>query len=177
MRHNKIIGWERFFEVVEHVQKLSPWLSRQIAKRASEWPFWYSGVQVKDWRERQIWVQLPRSFRNSVDSELCQGHLLLAGELTLRLLLLHHAREFPFRYRLQGSRVETHHPVDQTVDIKFEIGFNEWELIRQQLARTASTREEFVLMAHLADGRLAATLTFEAVFEMEKFLPPPSTAM
>ena len=61
MRHNKIIGWERFFEVVEKVQKFSPWLSRQIAKRASEWPFWFSGVQIMEWREGKVWVRLPRS--------------------------------------------------------------------------------------------------------------------
>ena len=171
MRHNKIIGWERFLGVVEKVQKVSPWLSRQIAKRASEWPFWYSGVQIKEWRDSQVWVHLPMSFRNTVEGEICQGHLLLAGELTLRLLLLRHRQEFPFRYRLLSSGVETHHSVDQSVDIKFEIGFNEWERIRLELARDSRSTAEFALNANLADGRLAASFHFRVAFELEKFLP------
>src|SRR5262245_44712971 len=96
MRHNKIIGWDRFLGVVEQVQKFSPWLSRQIAKRASEWPFWYSGLTIKEWQDRQAWVELPQSFRNSVDNEITQGHLVLGAELSVRLVLLRLRQEFPF---------------------------------------------------------------------------------
>src|ERR1700745_10607 len=106
MRHNKIIGWESFLGVVEQVQKVSPWLSRQIAKRASEWPFWYSGLQIREWEDRQVKVDMPSSVRNSGDGEICQGHLLLGAELTLRLLLLRYRQEFPFRYRIAESRSE-----------------------------------------------------------------------
>lgn len=171
MRHNKIIGWEAFLGAVERIQKVSPWLSRQIAKRASEWPFWFSGVRIKEWRENQVWVELPPSFRNSVEGEICHGHLLLAGELVLRLLLLRYRQEFPFRYRLTSSQVEAHHAVDQSVDIKFEIAFNEWERIRLELARGSSSQAEFVFSAALADGRLAGSFTFQVAFELEKFLP------
>lgn len=164
-------NWERFLEVVERVQKVSPWLSRQISKRASEWPFWFSGAQVQEWLEDQVWVRLPLSFRNSVDGEICQGHLLLAGELTLRLLLLRFRQEFPFRYRLSGGRVETHHPVDQSVDFKFALAAGERERIRLELARTMRSEEEFVFSAYLQDGRLAATLTWQVTFDLEKFLP------
>jgi hypothetical protein len=170
MRHNKIIGWERFLGVLDQVQKVSPWLSRQIAKRASEWPFWASGATIQEWRDGQVWVQLPLSFRNSVEGEICQGHLLLTAELTLRLLLLRYRQEFPFRSRLVNGRVETHHAVDQTVDFKFGIGFEEWERIRLELAKTGRSTGEFVFSARLLDGRLAATFTFEAAFELEKFL-------
>lgn len=171
MRHNKISGWERFFGVLDQLQKLSPWLSRQIAKRASEWPFWYSGAQIQEWREGQVWVQLPMSFRNSVDGEICHGHLILTAELTLRLLLLRYRQEFPFRYRLQRAQAETHHAVDQSVDFKFEIGFEEWERLRLELAKTGRAASEFVFAARLHDGRLAATFTFDVAFELEKFLP------
>ena len=171
MRHNKIIGWERFFGVLETVQKFSPWLSRQIAKRAAEWPFWFSGVSIREWRDQQVWVHIPPSVRNSVDGEICQGHLLLAAELVLRLLLLRHRQEFPFQYRILGSRVETHNRVDQAVDIKFEIAFNEWERIRQELARASASEGEFVFPARLSDGRLAGSFTFNVGFDLEKFLP------
>src|SRR6202012_3914505 len=109
MRHNKIIGWESFLEVVERVQKVSPWLSRQIAKRASEWPFWFSGAEIREWTDDSVWVHLPINFRNSVDGAIGHGHLVLAGELALRLVLLRHRQEFPFRYRIIGSQLETHH--------------------------------------------------------------------
>lgn len=171
MRHNKIIGWESFLGVVERIQKLSPWLSRQIAKRASEWPFWPSGVQIQDWRDDQVWVRLPLSFRNAVEGEIAQGHLLLAGELGVRLLLLKYRQEFPFRYRIVNSSLETHRPVDQSVDIKFAIGFEEWERIRLELARESSARAEFAFPAVLSDGRLAASFTLHVAFELEKFLP------
>ena len=171
MRHNKIIGWESFLEVVERVQKVSPWLSRQIAKRASEWPFWPSGVQIKDWRDQQVWVQLPISFRNSVEGEITQGHLLLAGELVMRLLLLRYRQEFPFRYRIVSSQIQTHHAVDQSVDIKFAIAFEEWERIRLELARESRSLGEFAFSASLADGRLAGSFTLQVAFELEKFLP------
>lgn len=171
MRHNKIIGWERFLEVVEQVQKFSPWLSRQIAKRASEWPFWYSGLQIKEWGERQVCVHLPQSFRNSVDGEICQGHLLLGAELALRLVLLRLRQEFPFRYRLLSSGSETHFAVDQSVDFKFSIPFDEWERIRLSLARESTAHAEFALQAQLRDGRSAGHFTIRAAFELEKFLP------
>jgi len=171
MRHNKIIGWENFLEVVERVQRVSPWLSRQIAKRASEWPFFFSGAHIVDWTDHQAWVQLPLSFRNSIDGEICHGHLLLAGELTLRLLLLRYRQEFPFRYRILSSHLETHHAVDQTVDIKYAISFNEWERIRLELARDSRSLAEFAFSASLADGRLAGSFTVQAAFELEKFLP------
>jgi hypothetical protein len=171
MRHNKIIGWERFLGVVEQVHKVSPWLSRQIAQRASEWPFWYSGARIREWREQQVWVELAPSFRNSVEGEISQGHLWLAGELTLRLVLLHYRQEYPFTYRLTSGRIETYHPVEQTVDFKFEIGFNEWQRIRLDLARDSRSAGEFVLSAHLRDGRLAASLAFQAAFTAQRFLP------
>jgi hypothetical protein len=171
MRHNKIIGWESFLGVVERIQKVSPWLSRQIAKRASEWPFWPSGVQIKEWRETQVWLQMPLSFRNSVEGEITQGHLLLAGELALRLLLLRYRQEFPFRYRISNSQLETHRAVDQAVDIKFSIGFEEWEKIRLELARESRAQAEFAFPTILADGRLAGSFTLQVAFELEKFLP------
>jgi hypothetical protein len=171
MRHNKISGWDRFLEVVEQVQKVSPWLSRQIRNRASEWPFWVSGARVEEWQDHHAWVHLPRSFRNSVDGEICQGHLLLGAELTLRLLLLGFRQEFPFRYRLTGGRVELHHPVDQSVDFKFELSLVDRERIRLELARSMHSEAEFVFPGRLNDGRLAATFTWQVAFDLEKFLP------
>jgi hypothetical protein len=171
MRHNKIIGWESFFEALERVQKFSPWLSRQIAKRAAEWPFWFSGLSIRELTERQVWIHMPVSTRNSVEGEICQGHLVLAAELALRLLLLRHRQEFPFQFRLRGSRLEIHNPVDQSVDIKFEITFGEWERIRMELARSQRSAGEFVFPARLRDGRLAASFTFQVGFQLEKFLP------
>lgn len=171
MRHNKIIGWERFLGVVEQVHKLSPWLSRQIAKRASEWPFWYSGLQIKEWGDRQVWIHLPISFRNSVDNEISHGHLLLGAELSVRLVLLRLRQEFPFRYRIVASTSETHHHVDQAVDFKFSLSFEEWERIRLTLARETSMTTEFALQAQLSDGRSCGLFTIRAAFELEKFLP------
>lgn len=171
MRHNKFIGWEAFLGVVERVQKVSPWLSRQIAKRASEWPFFYSGLTIEEWNDRQVKVRMPFSIRNSVDGELCQGHLLLGAELTLRLLLLRYRQEFPFRYRITGSRVEGHHALDQAVDYKFEIPFEEWERLRLEMARGSQAQTEFVFNAYLADGRVAAAFAFQVAFQLEKFLP------
>jgi hypothetical protein len=171
MRHNKFIGWERFLGVVDSIQKVSPWLSRQIVKRASEWPFWYSGARIVEWQDRQVGVRMPVSVRNSVEGHICQGHLLLAAELVMRLLLLRQRQEFPFRYRILGGRVETHHAVDQSVDIKFAIGFEEWERIRMELAREQRGLGEFTFSASLRDGRLAASFTFQLAFELEKFLP------
>lgn len=171
MRHNKIIGWQTFLEVVEQVQKVSPWLSRQIAKRASEWPFWYSGLTIREWRDSQVQVHLPLSFRNSVDGEICQGHLLLGAELTLRLVLLHYRQEFPFRYRLHSSRMDLDHPVDQSVDYRFEISKGEFERLRLDLAREGQAQTEFVVRSFLSDGRSAGSFHFQAAFELEKFLP------
>jgi hypothetical protein len=171
MRHNKFVGWDAFLGLVEKVQKVSPWLSRQMATRASEWPFWYSGLQIREWEERRARVHLPLSARTSVDGELCQGHALLGAELTLRLLLLRYRQEFPFRYRLLGSRCEGHHVLDQSLDYKFEIGFEEWERLRLEMARGSEMRSEFVLQAYLADGRAAASYTFQVAFQLEKFLP------
>jgi hypothetical protein len=171
MRHNKIIGWDRFLGVVEQVQKFSPWLSRQIAKRASEWPFWYSGLTIKEWQDRQVWVELPQSFRNSVDNEITQGHLVLGAELSVRLVLLRLRQEFPFSYRLTGTQSEVLTKVDQSVDFKFSIPFEEWERLRLELARESKALGEFVLQAQLKDGRLAGHFTVRAAFELEKFLP------
>jgi hypothetical protein len=171
MRHNKIIGWEGFLEVVERVQKMSPWLSRQIAKRASEWPFWLSGAEIVDWNNQQAWVRLPMNFRNSIEGELSHGHLILAGELALRLVLLRHRQEFPFRYRIVSSHLETHHAVDQTVDIKFALDFTDWERIRLELARDSRSVAEFAFSAALADGRLAGMFTVQTAFDLDKFLP------
>jgi hypothetical protein len=109
--------------------------------------------------------------RNSVEGQICQGHLLLAAELAMRLVLLRQRQEFPFRYRLLGGRVETHHAVDQSVDIKFGIDFADWERIRLELAREGRSHSEFAFSASLHDGRLAASFAFQAAFELEKFLP------
>ncbi len=171
MRHNKFMGWEKFLGVVEQVQKFSPWLSRQIAKRASEWPFWFSGLQIKEWDERHVWVRLPQSFRNSVDGEISHGHLVLGAELALRLVMLRLRQEFPFSMRLSGAQSQTHHAVNQAVDFKFTIPFEEWERLRLTLASEGKGREEFVVQAQMQDGRLAGQFSFQAAFELEKFLP------
>mgnify|MGYP000909002311 CR=1 FL=1 len=171
MRHNKIIGWEKFLGVVEQVQKFSPWLSRQIATRASEWPFWYSGLAIQEWGERQAWVRLPKSFRNTVEDEISMGHLALGAELAVRLVLLRLRQEFPFRYRLTGVTGETHHAVDQAVDFKFSLNAEEWERLRLTLARETSGEGEFAIQARLLDGRSCGLFTVRAAFELEKFLP------
>ena len=171
MRHNKIIGWERFLGVLEQVQKYSPWLSRQIAKRASEWPYWYSGLTIKEWEERQVCVHLPLSFRNSVDGEASHGHLILGAELALRLVMLRLRQEFPFKYRLKTAEGETHHAVDQSVDFKFGLSLEEWEKLRLTLARESVATEDFTIQAQLADGRSAGRFRFQVAFELEKFLP------
>ena len=171
MRHNKIIGWERFFGVVEQIQKYSPWLSRQIAKRASEWPFWYSGLTIKDWNDGQVCVHLPLSFRNTVDGEIAQGHMVLGAELALRLVLLRLRQEFPFRYRLLSTQSETHHNVDQAVDFLFGLPHEGWERLRLELAREQRTQDEFAIHARLADGRSAGSFTFRVAFELERLLP------
>lgn len=170
MRHNKIVGWDMFIDLVEKVQKVSPWLSRQIAKRAADWPFWFSGVQAKSWDDRLVHVHLPLSVRNAIEGEVSQGHLLLGAELTLRLMLLRFRHEFPFRYRFKGSRVDIHHTVDQSVDYRFQVDKEEWERIRLTLARESVCKSEFVFRATLADGRAAATFTFPVAFQLEKFL-------
>ena len=171
MRHNKFIGWEAFLGVVEQVQKYSPWLSRQIQKTAREWPFWYSGVQVKSWEDRVASVHLPLSSRNSVDGEICQGHLMLAAELCLRLVLMRYRHEFPFQYSVKASRVEVHHSVDEAVDFRLGIDFQEWERLRLNLARGLQTTEEFVVPATLPDGRSAVQVHFHVAFQLEKLLP------
>ena len=171
MRHNKIIGWERFLGFVEQVQKVSPWLSRQIAKRASEWPFWYSGLHIKEWGERQAWVRLPQSFRTSIEGEISHGHLGLGAELALRLVLLRLRQEFPFSYRLRSSQSELHHRVDQAVDFKFSLRFEDWERVRLSLAKDSLASAEFIVQAQLVDGRSAGRFAFQVAFELEKFLP------
>lgn len=171
MRHNKFMGWERFLGIVEQVQKYSPWLSRQIAKRASEWPFWYSGLQIKEWEDRRVWVRLPHSFRNTVEGEISFGHLALGAELCLRLVFLRLRQEFPLRLRLTGAQTELHHAVDQTVDFKFSLSFEEWENLRLELARHQEGQAELVVTAALADGRSAGQFVFQAAFQLEKFLP------
>jgi hypothetical protein len=170
MRHNKIVGWSTFLEVVEQVQKISPWLSRQIAQRASEWPFWYSGLQVRKWEDRAARVHMPLSLRNSVDGEICHGHLLLGAELALRLVLLRYRHEFPFRYQIKSSRMELHHPVDQAVDFRFSMDTPEWERLRLELARGNSVSLEFVVPATLTDGRSALQAGFQVAFQLEKLL-------
>lgn len=171
MRHNKFISWDRFFGVIEHVERVSPWLSRQIANRVSEWPMWFSGARIREWQDGRVWVILPQNLRNSMEGEICQAHLLLAGELTVRLALLHFRRELPFRYRMLGGQVEVHHTVDQSVDIRFELAMPERERLRLELARQSKSLAEYTVPAYLSDGRLAATLTVRAAFELEKFLP------
>lgn len=170
MRHNKYIGWDSFLGMVEKVQKVSPWLSRQIAKRASEWPFFYSGLKIEEWLDDKAKVHMPFNARNSVDGELCHGHLLLGAELTLRLLLLRYRQEFPFRYHLKNSRVEVHNALNQSVDYKFEIPADAWEELRLEMARHSHAEEEFVFHAYLADGRAAAAFSFTVSFQLEKFL-------
>ena len=170
MRHNKMIGWEQWLKTLERVEKFSPWLSRQIAKRTSEWPFWLSGLQIQNWGDRQVWVHLPLSFRNSIDGEIGHGHLVLGAELGLRLLLLRLGQEIPFRYSLRRVNLEVHHRVDQAVDFKFEITLAEWERIRLELAREHRTAATFVFAAAMQDGRLGATVTFDVGFQLEKFL-------
>ncbi len=169
MRHNKIIGWDRFLGLIEGVQRVSPWLSRQIARRAAEWPYWYSGMVIEEWLDRQVWIRMPLSFRNSVDGEISPGHLLLGAESTLRLLLLRLKQELPFQYRFTASHLEIHHAVNQSVDYKFAI--EDWERIRLELAKTSHATGEFAFSARLQDGRLAASFVFHAAFELEKFLP------
>lgn len=171
MRHNKFIGWDAFLTVVQKIERVSPWLSRQIAKRASEWPFWYSGLEIVEWQDRQVRVHMPLSFRNSVDGELCLGHVLLGAELTLRLLLLRYREEFPFRFTLLASRIEVHHQLEQAIDYRFEIGFQEWEELRLNMARNSRAETEFVFQAYLRDGRSAASFAFRVAFQLEKFLP------
>lgn len=170
MRHNKFIGWSTFLEVVEQVQKVSPWLSRQIQQRAAEWPFWYSGLQVKQWEDTKAHVHMPLSVRNSVDGEICQGHLLLGAELCLRLVLLRYRHEFPFRYQIKSSRLELHHTVDQSVDFRFSMDTPEWEHLRLELARGNSGALELVVPATLADGRSALQAGFAVTFQLEKLL-------
>lgn len=171
MGHNKFIGFESLIGAMERLQKISPWLSRQIIQRTAEWPFWYSGLQIRDWRDGQVHVHMPLSRRNSVDGEICHGHLLLGGELTLRLLLLRYRQEFPFSYRWVASRLDVHHSLDQDVDYKFGMDPGEWERLRLELARDSRAQSEFVFPAYLADGRVAASVTFQAAFQLEKFLP------
>lgn len=170
MRHNKIIGWGTFLEVVEQVQKVSPWLSRQIAKRAAEWPFWYSGLQVQEWEGNTAHVHLPMNARNSVENEICQGHLLLGAEFAVRLVLLRYRHEFPFRFYFRSSRLEIHHHVDQAVDFRCKIDFDEWEKIRLDIARGQTAEAEFIVPVLLRDGRSAAQAHFQVAFQLEKFL-------
>lgn len=170
MWHNKFIGWDKFFNTLEHIQKLSPWLSRQIAKRASEWPFWYSGLSVKEWEDLRACVHLQPSFRTQVDQEVSHGHMMLGAEFALRLVLLRLRQEFPFRYRLMASQVECFHAVDQAVDFRFGLQLDEWERVRLTLARVGRGGAEFVVQAGLADGRLAGSFTFKVTFEAEKLL-------
>ncbi|MGE0526773.1 MAG: hypothetical protein AB7G93_15145 [Bdellovibrionales bacterium] len=171
MRHNKFIGWDTFLSMVDQVQRVSPWLSRQIAKHASEWPYWYSGLRIKDWRDNQVWVHLPLSFRNAIEGEVCLGHMQLGADLCMRLLLLRYRQEFPFRYRVMSSRGEIHHMVNQSVDFRFSISQTEWERLRLDLSRDSRGEAEFACFAYLTDGRLAGTFTFHLAFTLEKFLP------
>jgi len=171
MLNNNFIGWKTVLSAMEQVQKVSPWLSRQIAQRASEWPFWFSGLQIDEWVDHRVRVSLPFSRRNSVDGELCQGHVLLGAELTLRLLILRFRQEFPFAYRMVASRLEVHNRLDQGLEYRFEVSVPDWENVRIEMARHEVTHSEFVLPAYLADGRLAATVTFRLAFQLEKLLP------
>ena len=170
MRYNKIIGWDTFLNVVERVQKVSPWLSRQLTKHASEWPFWYSGLVIRDWADRHVRVHMAPSARNALDGEITQGHLLLGAELATRLLLLRYREEFPFKYRLTSSQVEVHHAATQDVEYRFGLELTEWEHIRLSLAKDSRFETEFVFPAYLADGRAVATFTIRAAFTLEKYL-------
>ncbi|MGE4131559.1 MAG: hypothetical protein AB7F86_07955 [Bdellovibrionales bacterium] len=171
MLHNKIVGWGTFLEVVERMNKMSPWLSRQIQQRVAEWPFIFSGLHVKDWQDGRAHVHLPKSVRNSLDGEICQGHLLLGAEMALRLVLLRYRHEFPFRFSIRGSRLEMHHPIDQAVDFRFAVEFAEWEKLRLELARGFTSEMTFVVPAFLADGRSALLAELQVRFQLEKFLP------
>lgn len=170
MAHNKIIGWEKFLGLVEQVQKYSPWLSRQIAKRASEWPFWYSGLAIREWNERQAWVEMTPSIRNQVDGEISQGHMALGAELALRLVFLRLRQEFPFRYRILKFEGENHHPVDQAVDFRFGWSEAEWEQVRIGMARVEKFETDCAVASRLADGRSAGQYTFRVSFQMERML-------
>ncbi len=171
MLHNKFMAWEKFLGLMEQVEKVSPWLSRQIVKRVSEWPFWMAGLKIRDWAERAAHVHMPFSLRNSVDGEICQGHLLLGAEFCLRLVLLRHRQEFPFHYRIKECAMELHHNVDQSVDFRFKLDLQEWERIRLELARGKSCEAEFVISGTLADGRSALQASFKVGFQLENFLP------
>ena len=61
--------------------------------------------------------------------------------------------------------------MDQAVDIKFEIGFKEWERIRLELRVIRAARRNLCCRVTLQDGRLAGSFTLQAAFELEKFLP------
>jgi hypothetical protein len=170
MPHNKIVGWNRFFEVIERVEKVSPWLSRQMARKAAEWPFLFSGLDIEEWQDTQVRVRMPMSRRNSLEGEISQGHLLLGAELALRLLLLRQREELPFRFRLLNSKIELHNVVDQSVEYRFSIA-KDWEDLRLELTRKSQAQSEFFLQAYLQDGRLAASFNFTVGFQLEKFLP------
>ena len=170
MRNNKIIGWDTFLDLVERVERVSPWLSRKLTRHASEWPFWYSGLVIDEWRDQRVSVRAPLSRRNSLDGEISNGHLILGAELTLRLLLLRFREEFPFRHRILGSRVEIHNKPDRDVTYRFAIDPATWEDLRLDLAKTGEAKTEFVFPATLDDGRSTATFTFRVGFTLEKYL-------
>ncbi len=170
MRHNKIIGWETLFEVMDQVQKYSPWLSRQIGRTVKHWPFWLTGLQIVSWEDRKAHTRLPFTVRSTVGQELSQGQLLMGAELCVRLVLLRLAHEIPFRLQFKSSRVEMHNMGDQAVDFRFSISEEEWEPLRLSLARESSAESEIAVTATLADGRAALTATFQIAFQLEKFL-------
>jgi hypothetical protein len=85
--------------------------------------------------------------------------------------LLRYRQEFPFRYRILSTRTEGIHRLDQAVEYKFGIGFEEWERLRLDLAREQRASTDFTLQAYLLDGRVAAGFHFQVAFEFEKFLP------
>ena len=117
---------------------------------------------------------MPLSIRNSIDGEICQGHLLLGGRAgPAPSAACAIGKSFPFiTGSLSSRKVETHHAVDQAVDIKFAIGFAEWERIRLELAReqravAASSR----FRRACATAAFGRSFTLQVAFELEKFLP------
>ena len=174
MRHNKFVGTksglETFLGLVEQVQKLSPWLSRQIAKHASDWPFWYSGLRVEEWDDRHVRLSLPKSKRNAVDDEISHGHLALGAELAVRLILIRLSQEFPFRFRVVRSSCDTVGEVYSDVQYRLNLPLEEWDELRREMARHGRVEHLFVVQAFFADGRMAASFDLTAAFRLEKSL-------
>ena len=105
MRHNKIVGWERFLGVRRSRSKgqsLALASDRQAGLGMAVLVFGRANQGVE--RDQSVGCRCRQSFRNSVEGEICHGHLFLAAELALRFVLLRYRQEFPFRYRITSSR-------------------------------------------------------------------------